>query len=284
MATTRAVIQARATEVAKDSGQLAFPFCPYTVASTEEIQIEARQDMHGATGAIFLTDDPVIFPPKNMSEGLLNFTLGHELAHYFLSDHPAQIIADGGKHFSRGGAFSTKKPIIEREADFFSANFLMPRGLTTRLLEKNKVGLDGILNLHETARSSITSAAIRTSQCDPYPIMMVMVGNDGQVEYAFTSPSFRDSIPTRQLARDSIIPNASPAYHMSNGSGTYSGEREQRVSSSKEWFGEGNRRIDEECYHLGPYGTLVILTGEAKWEEDDEEEELIESWTPRFKR
>jgi len=284
MPTTRAVIQARAAEVAKDSGLSDFPFCPHVAASIEEIQIESRQDMHGATGAIFLTDDPVIFHPKNMSEGLLNFTLGHELAHYFLSDHPEQIIADGGKHFSRGGAFSIKKPVIEREADFFSANFLMPKRLTTRLLEKNKVGLDGILKLHEVAKSSITSAAIRTSQCDPYPISMVMVGKNGHVEYAFISSSFRDSIPTRQLARDSIIPEASPAFLMSNNSGTYSGDREQRISNSKEWFGEGNKRIDEECYHLGPYGTLVVLTGEAKWEEDDEEEELIESWTPRFKR
>lgn len=284
MPTSRAVIMARADEVAKDSGLLNFPFNPYETASIEKIHIEARHDMQGATGAIFLTDDTVIFHPKNMSEGLLNFTLGHELAHYFLSGHPEQIIADGGKHFSRGGVFSTKKPMIEKEADFFSANFLMPDRLTTRLLEKNESGLDGILCLHETARTSITSAAIRASQCDPYPIAMVMVSKDGRVDYTFPSRSFRDSIPTRGLTRDSFVPSVSPAYHMSCNTGTYSGEREQRISNSKEWFGEGNKRIDEECYHLGPYGTLVILTGEEKWEEDDEEEELIESWTPRFKR
>lgn len=284
MPLTRAVISTLAAELSKESGQTSFPYQPQKAAEWLEIHIESQPDMHGATGAIFLTDDPVIYHPSGMSGGLLNFTLGHEIGHYYISGHTEKIIAEGGQHFSRGGAFSSKKPIIEQEADLFSASFLMPERETRKLLGNNEIGLDGILKLHDKADTSITSSAIRATQCDPYPVAIIMVGLDGRVRYSFRSSSFSSSVPGRHLTKDSIIPSDSAAYRMINDDSLFAGERERNVATSYEWFGEGNRRLDVETYHLGRHGTLVVMTGEEQWEEDDEEEDLIESWTPRFKR
>lgn len=284
MPISRAVISARAAELCKEAGLNAFPFDPHIAAKWLEINIESRAELQGATGAIFLTDDPVIYHPQSMSFGLLHFTLGHELGHYYISGHTEQIIADGGQHFSHGGTFSSKKPVIEQEADFFSANFLMPQRATKILLENHDVGLDGVIHLHETAVTSITSSAIRATQCDPYPIAIIMVGQDGRVQYSFRSSSFQTSVPGKHLPRSAVIPSDSAAYRISTDSSLYAGERDRCSSSSYEWFGEGNKRLDAETYHLGSYGTLVVLTGEENWEEDDEEECLVESWTPNFKR
>jgi len=284
MPLTRAVISARAGELAKESGLSAFPFDPAEAAKWLEIHIESQPNMHGATGAINLTDDPVIYHPTSLSPGLLNFTLGHELGHYYISGHTEQILSEGGQHFSRGSDFSHKKPIIEQEADHFSANFLMPSRLTKSLLENNNFGLDGILKLQKSAVTSITSSAIRSTQCDPYPVAIIMVGGDGLVRYSFRSSSFSSSVPGKHLVRGSIIPSDSAALRMSADKKLFAGERDRGVSTSYEWFGEGSKRLDIETYHLGHHGTLVVLTGEEKWEQDDEEDDLIESWTPRFKK
>jgi hypothetical protein len=55
-----------------------------------------------------------------------------------------------------------------------------------------------------------------------------------------------------------------------------------------DWFeGARDTRLDEEVVGLGRYGlTLTVLTSEElpldPEEEDDEEQRLIDSWTPRF--
>jgi len=284
MPLSKAVISAKAAELHKEVGLSKFPFDPRVAAPWLDIHIESRIELHGSTGAIFLTDDPVIYHPSSLSPGLLNFTLGHELGHYYVSGHIEQILADGGQHFSQGGAFQSKKPTIEQEADHFSANFLMPERITKTLLENQEVGLSGIIQLHEKAITSITSSAIRATQCDPYPICIIMVGQDGRVKYSFQSSSFRSSVPGQHLSADSLIPSDSAAFRMSRDLDLSAGIRDRSSGSSYEWFGEGNKRLDVDTYHLGPYGTLVALTGEEKWEDDEEEENLMESWTPRFTR
>lgn len=284
MPMTRALIQACASEVAKDCGLVEFPFKPAVVASVSGITIEGRPDMNGATGAISLKDDPVIFHPRDMSDDLLNFTLGHELGHYFLSGHPEQIISDGGMHLSRGGAFEYKKTNIEREADYFSANFLMPSSITKKFLDSESVGLEGILKLHQIAITSITSSAIRTVQCDPYPVAIVLVGSGGEVKYSYRSSSFTSSVPGRTISKNSGIPIESAAFRIAQDATTPAGERALEQSNSRVWFGQGNKRLEVETIHLGKHGTLVVLSGEENWEEDEEEADLIASWTPRFKR
>jgi hypothetical protein len=54
--------------------------------------------------------------------------------------------------------------------------------------------------------------------------------------------------------------------------------------------GERTYRVQEEVVGLGQYGrTLTVLTcpglsAEKESAYDDEEQELIESWTPKFRR
>lgn len=284
MPSSLAVIETTAAKVAADFEIAEFPFDPSVAAEKAGISIEARSELHGASGAIFLIDDPVIVHPMDMQGGLLNYTIGHELGHYFLSGHPEQILEDGGVHLSRGVPFASKKPVIEREADYFSACFLMPRKPTRQMLNFSDPGLEGVISLQRVAISSLTSSAIRAVHCDPYPIAMVMVGKNGSVRYSLRSDSFRSSVPGKNLSAGDCVPPDSAAFKISASEQTLAGAREEEESISRLWYGEGNKRLNVETFHLGHHGTLVILTGEENWEEDDEESDLIESWTPRFKR
>lgn len=284
MPLSQPVISAYAAKLAAEVGLKKFPFDPIHAARELGIEVMPSTDMQGASGAILLNEEPVILHPETLSRGLLNFTLGHEIGHYYISGHVEIILKDGGKHFSKGHVFASKKPAIELEADYFSANFLMPKRNTKDLLETQKIGLGGVLQLHKTAQTSITSSAIRATQCDPYPIAVILVEQGGRVNFSFRSTSFRSAVPGRHLSKGALIPTDSAAYKMSMDDDIAAGERATQTRSSYEWFGEGSRRLDVETYHLGKYGTIVVLTGEEKWEDDEEEEVLIENWTPRFKK
>ena len=68
--------------------------------------------------------------------------------------------------------------------------------------------------------------------------------------------------------------------------------RAVRVGCSTGWAGDRVYRIEEEVIGLGSYGrTLTVLTcGQLStdWDlvedDEDDEEKLVKSWTPRFRR
>jgi hypothetical protein len=63
--------------------------------------------------------------------------------------------------------------------------------------------------------------------------------------------------------------------------------REAGHSNLRDWFeGPHSQEVVEEVIGLGSYGkTLTVLTGmEPPDEIEDDEEEIEESWTPRFRR
>jgi Zn-dependent peptidase ImmA (M78 family) len=57
-----------------------------------------------------------------------NFTLAHELAHYFLKHRPDQYGV-----YKRNSLYSTTKPEKEKEADAFAAELLMPAQLIKKV-------------------------------------------------------------------------------------------------------------------------------------------------------
>ena len=63
--------------------------------------------------------------------GFQNFSVAHELGHYFLPGHIDAVLADGDVHESRAGFASGDR--YEMEADHFAATLLMPRSVARRL-------------------------------------------------------------------------------------------------------------------------------------------------------
>ncbi|MDE0627791.1 MAG: hypothetical protein OXH99_15465 [Bryobacterales bacterium] len=66
-------------------------------------------------------------------------------------------------------------------------------------------------------------------------------------------------------------------------------DRDEGVSDLRDWFGGGRSlSVDEQVVGLDSYGkTLTVLTAldiNEQIEELEEEEDLADSWTPRFRR
>ncbi|HAW36787.1 MAG TPA: hypothetical protein DCX71_12000 [Erythrobacter sp.] len=274
---------------ARDEGFHSFPVDPFAIAAKHDIHIEEKPaGMQGVSGAlIFAEPRPIIIYSAELeNEGFERFSVAHELGHYFLPDHPDQILKAGGQHFSRAG-FTEGTSSIELEADHFAAGLLMPAGLVRSHLERHQVGLEGICRLAEDAHVSLTAAAIRAAECASFPLCVV-VSNGGEVRYAFSSDAFK-SLGTRIFLRkgDPLPAGVTAAFNARSGNVT-AARRSAGECDLKDWFDtDRHARLDEEVIGIGRYGfTLTILSSEALAEPDDDgeedEEAVIDRWTPRF--
>jgi hypothetical protein len=118
--------------------------------------------------------------------------------------------------------------------------------------------------------------------------MAVIVSHGSQVSYGFMSDSFK------RLGRLSFLRKGDPLPHTAtrtfNGDAANIAEGKSFCGSTRlgEWFGgEAQIALEEEIIGLGGYGyTLTVLSSDMlpddPSETDNEEEKLVESWTPRF--
>lgn len=276
-------------KITKERGFDRFPIDPVDIARRENISVEAKPpDRKGVSGGIIFHDDEVIiFYATNIKNaGFQRFTIGHELGHYFLPGHPEEITKIAPVHVSRAG-FSQGAESIEIEADHFSSGLLMPSGLVRGLLTDQRVGLDGIAALSEEAQCSLTASAIRAAECSEYP-MAVIISSGEEISYGFLSDSFKDLHPSNYPRKGDPLPHTATREFNLNKDNVLRGERICGQTTLADWLGSSSDiPLDEEIIGLGKYGyTLTVLSSDElplqPYEEEDEEEQLLESWTPRF--
>src|SRR5690606_16225470 len=120
-------------KVAKDSGYTSFPIDPKAIAQAKGITVHAKSEK-GVSGALIFVGDNVelIYSTEHNNTGFENFSIAHELGHYFLDGHPEEIQKQGGTHVSR--ANFTEDTSIELEADHFASGLLMPSDLVKNFL------------------------------------------------------------------------------------------------------------------------------------------------------
>lgn len=279
----------RGEQIAKDHGFDTFPVDPFKIATENEIFVEAKPpEKQGMSGCIIFTNDGVgiIYSTSIRNEGFQRFTVAHELGHYFLDDHPEEILKIGGAHVSKAG-FTQGGNSIEIEADHFASGMLMPTYLVRKRLAKSGVGLPGIRALCRDAETSLTSAAIRAAECASFP-MAAIVSQESNIAYGFLSESFKRLGSLTYPRKGMPLPESATREFNADPSNIQFGREQCAQSSFSHWFsGDKDLPLDEEIVGLGTYGyTLTVLSSEAvdedPYEEEDEEAKLLDSWTPKF--
>jgi len=193
-------------KVAAEAGFTKFPIIPIQIAEANAIIVEAKPpDTKGVSGALIFAGNDVtlLYSTEYNNRGFENFSISHELGHYFIPGHPEEIIAQGGAHLSR--ANFTENSSIELEADHFASGLLLPTSLTRRFLSNHQTGLEGILALADAAECSRTAAAIRSAQCSPYPVAVIVSQGD-KVAYAFLSDRFKSVSGPAFLKKGTPLP------------------------------------------------------------------------------
>ncbi|MBS0155161.1 MAG: ImmA/IrrE family metallo-endopeptidase [Nitrospira sp.] len=282
--------QARAQEILHEMSIQALPIDPFAIAQEHEIAVEAKpSSSSGVSGMLIRHGDVfgILYATHITSEGFQRFSVGHELGHYFLDGHIDYVLPEGKTlHESRSGFVS--KDNYELEADHFSASLLMPQGLFTKAMLSSKAGLQGIQNLADKCRTSLTATAIRYCQCTNDPVAIVVTTGQA-VDFCFMSDAlFRLDKEFRPLPKGCSIPRSTETRQFNaDKNNILQGNKFESEVWFQDWFGgEIKRKVREEIIGLGTYGkTLTVLSVPEAGDEDEEEsedEDPEEPWTPRF--
>ncbi|MBI1788111.1 MAG: ImmA/IrrE family metallo-endopeptidase [Acidobacteria bacterium] len=279
-----------AENVIKDRGIAALPVDPIAIARDLGIEVMAKPaSTQGVSGMLLRVGNTfgIAYATHIDSIGFQNFSVAHELGHYFLPGHIDAVFADGDVHESHAGFASGDR--YEMEADHFAATLLMPRSLFTNAMRTAGDALAAIEKLADRCRTSLTATGIRYTRCSRDPVAIVL-STGCQINYCFMSDALKEVKGLNWIRKGEGLSNSTATFTFNQSpERVRQADRAEDTSDLQDWFG-GDRSLSvtEQVIGLGSYGkTLTVLTAlniEEKLEEIEEEEELIESWTPRFRR
>ena len=193
-------------------------------------------------------------------------------------------------HLSRAG-FVTADP-YELEADHFAAGLLMPSAAFRKAMDAHDPGLDALAAVADRCETSLTATAIRYGELTDSAVAVIM-STGGVIDYCFLSEAMK-SLPKRDwLRKGSPLPAGTATVRLAGEPArVLAGERIADEIDVRDWLGgTKSLAVSEESVGLGYYGkvlTILVAPGAGGYGEmddgRDEESDLIESWTPRFRR
>jgi hypothetical protein len=285
----QALAASEAEKLIRELGITSLPVMPIEIAKRLGIHVEAMPSKtnHGVSGMLLRHGNEfgILYSTSIDSIGFQNFSVGHEIGHYCLPGHPESVLQDG-VHASYAGFRA--KDRYELEADHFSAGLLMPTALFDPALKKAGDGLDAVIKLSENCKTSLPATGIRYAQRSAEATaIIVSSGND--VDYCFMSDTLREVKGLEWIKKGMPLPRSSATKRLNGDAAKVAKcERVDETGTLQDWFsGTVKAAIYEEAIGLGNYGrTLTVLTAEDLPDQDEieEEEDLKESWTPRFRR
>ncbi|GJM04878.1 MAG: hypothetical protein DHS20C09_08690 [marine bacterium B5-7] len=264
------------------------PIDPKQIAARADIPCQPMpSEKGGVSGMLVKTGNDrfgIMYATHIPVEGFHNFSISHELGHYYLPEHPENVFKDGLVHESSSGF--TSDDTYEKQADQFACGLLMPSYLFDPLLDKAGTGMEAVLELAERCGTSRAATAIRYAQKNSEPTAIVM-SIDSVIEYCFMSDELKEFPGLSWIKKGSVVPKNTRTLSLTKEQ-VQSGHRDEGESDLITWFrSDIDCEIYEEVIGLGAYGkSLTVLScGDLPDPEAmDEEHDLEESWTPRFKR
>jgi hypothetical protein len=278
----------------RENGIETLPVDPFAIAASRDIVVEPKPDAaEGVSGMLLRHGDSfgILYATHIKSEGFQRFSIAHELGHYLLDDHIDYVLPKGSQvHASHAGFVSADQ--YELEADNFAAGLLMPDRPFKRGLEKCERGISTVESMAKLCRTSLTATAIRYVELTDDAVAVV-VSTGPTIDYCRMSETMKSLRDLSWLRKGSPVPmNTATAPLNKNPDHIARSDRAAEEIDVMDWLG-GVRSVKalEEVIGLGSYGkTLTVLTCPSiqdridEEEDSDDEDSLIEQWTPRFRR
>lgn len=266
---------------------------PEQIASDKGILVKPKPDTaDGVSGMLVKVGDEfgILYATNIPSRGFQKFSIAHELGHYCIEGHADQLLASGA-HYSHAG-FVSADP-FEQEADHFAAALLMPERPFRKMIEDHAPGLAAIEALRKACETSLTSTAIRYASLTPDGVAVILSTGDA-IDWCFMSNGLKQAKGLSWLRKGTPVPGGTvTAAFNAKPENVRTGETDSGEGRLNDWLdGERVYKVTEEVAGLGQYGrTLTVLTSkvlsmrvELAGEDDEDEQDLIDSWSPRFRR
>lgn len=189
------------------------------------------------------------------------FTFAHELGHYLIDEHRTAIVTQELRHFSVGEWHSDAT--VERQADTFAANLLMPATRFKRLVQNHRAGLAAALAATDSFDVSLTSAALRFMQSTTACCAMVVWRPNGEYSWSWGSDAayamgLRQTIRALPIPSDGMATASAMSGHAPRETAFF-----ETVTTASTWFRGVPSRNDiimrEQSIKLGEFGTLTML-------------------------
>lgn len=274
-----------------EKGITTLPVDPFAIAARHDITVRAKPDTAAGVSGMLLRHGDVfgiLYATHIPSEGFQRFSVSHELGHYFLDGHIDHVLPKDGVHTSHAG-FVSADP-YELEADQFAAGLLMPRTPFKSAIIRLRPGLEAVESLAGLCKTSLTATAIRYAELTDDAVAIV-ISTGPTIDFCFLSEAMKSLPQLAWLRKGMPLPSGTATAQINaDPSRVVRGERAEVEVDITDWLG-GTRSAPatEQVVGLGRYGkTLTVLTCSSLQAENDDDEpaeaELIDSWTPRFRR
>ena len=265
---------------------------PMAIAAAKGILIEAKPDTAaGVSGMLLKVGDDfgIMYATHIPSRGFQRFSIAHELGHYFMAGHVEQVLAKGA-HTSQAG-FGSRDP-YEQEADFFAAALLMPMRLIKPIFAGQEDGMASVKFLARECQTTLTASAVRYARMSTSAVAVVLSQN-GAIDFCLFSDAMKEA-KVRWPRAGTPVPSGTLTYRFGKDPRNVAQASEASESIDlMDWFdGESSHVISEEVIGLGTYGKILTVlysrritaASEGLDDEEEDEDKLLDSWTPRFHR
>jgi len=147
-----------ASSIISDLKIKSLPINPFDVARSLKITIH-EVDADSYDGLYLRVGNKFLININNniSNTGRKHFTLAHELGHHFIPSHTNSAYQCSPNPFKSKGA-------IEKEADRFASELLLPEILLKPMLHTYKADFESISELSEDCDTSLTATAIKFTQ------------------------------------------------------------------------------------------------------------------------
>ena len=281
------IAKQKGEEIAKQFSNGSLPVDLSSIADEHNIKVEAKNTSKGVSGMLLRHGNSfgIMYSNHIKNEGFQRFSIAHELGHYFLEGHVDHILPNKENiHKSSAGFVSGDS--YEKEADHFASGLLMPESLIQAIIRKTSPGLATIKKIAESCKTSLISSAIKYSSLSEDAVA-VIVSAGIKIDFCFLSQSMKSLPEISWPAKKSPVPTSSlTARFNKNTDIIIQTEPEEDETDITDWLGGSKSfQVKEEVQGLGSYNkTLTVLSYSGDIDEiiNDEEDKLIDSWTPRF--
>jgi IrrE N-terminal-like domain len=282
----------KAEAFVRDEQITSLPVDPFAIAAGRDIEVKPMPDSTGGVSGMLLRHGDVfgiLYATHVKNEGFQRFSIGHELGHYFLEGHIDHILPGDGTHTSHAG-FVSGDP-YEMEADQFAAGLLMPGVLFKRALGQQNAGLEVVESLAGLCRTSLTATAIRYAELT-HDAVAIIISTGPAIDFCFMSETMKSLPQLTWLRKGTPVPKGTATAQLNTSPDRVAGgDRVEAEIDLIDWLGGARSAIaTEQAVGLGGYGkTLTVLTcasvQDETYQEDegDDEEDLADRWTPRFR-
>jgi hypothetical protein len=269
--------------IAEQLGLIAPPISPFRVIDAENGRVlpfgddfgdafDGRLEYQSPRFLLFFNTKYDAWSHAGQHHPKVNFTVAHELGHYFL-DHHRKYLQRSGKAHSSLTEFQVEAP-PEREADCFAAGLLMPRSLLEPTVNAGPPTFPKVRSSAKEFDVSLTSMAVRWVQLSHFPCAILVVG-DGQIQWGFTSDALKRAGGYRVRKGEAVT--SRPAVKFLSAEASLTIFREGKDSSpSERWIDWEREGVwVQEWYTVIPTlrQMLIFLAADEDDVLDDEEDD-----------